>query len=182
MSRPQREHVRRNDGYRNEEERGDQRHRWDLLQWDSLRDGLPAKAANSEPEWNPNHESKNGDRSALRVENGAYVAAGHAKSTEHCEFWAAAARSTQKDAAQGGDRDQPEEHSQDLWKRRFEKRYTPPGDENKPGGWKARSGWLVRVNDLRNEVNHARMVTSDDHDFLVTLKTWLVKGQAENDL
>ena len=72
--------------------------------------------------------------------------------------------------------------TQDLWKRLFEKRYTPPGDENKSGGWKARSDWIARVNDLRNEVSHSRTVAADDHDFLVTLTTWLVKAQSDNDL
>jgi DNA sulfur modification protein DndB len=72
--------------------------------------------------------------------------------------------------------------TQDLWKRLFEKRYTPPGDENKGGGWKARSDWIVNLNELRNEVSHARTVSAEDHDFLVTLTTWLVRGQADNDL
>ncbi|TCC50495.1 DGQHR domain-containing protein [Kribbella pittospori] len=72
--------------------------------------------------------------------------------------------------------------SQDLWKRLFEKQYTRPGDEDKPGGWRARSDWIQRLNDLRNDVMHERTVTSEDHDFLVTLTTWLIKGQADNDL
>jgi len=70
----------------------------------------------------------------------------------------------------------------DLWKRRFEKRYTPPGDENKPGSWKARSVWIVRLNELRNNIAHGRSITAKEHDFLVTLDTWLIKGQADNDL
>lgn len=72
----------------------------------------------------------------------------------------------------------------DLWKRLFEKRYTRPGDETKPGGWKARSNWIAHLNDLRKVVTHAqgRSVTVDEHEFLVTLVTWLVRGQADNDL
>ena len=70
----------------------------------------------------------------------------------------------------------------ELWRLLFEKRYTPPGDENRPGGWKGRSDWIQRLNDLRNDVHHARIVTADDHDFLVTITTWLVRGQADNDL
>jgi DNA sulfur modification protein DndB len=70
----------------------------------------------------------------------------------------------------------------ELWRLLFEKRYTPPGDENKPGGWKGRSDWIQRLNDLRNDVLHSRTVTAEDHDFLVTITTWLVKGQADNDL
>ncbi len=72
--------------------------------------------------------------------------------------------------------------SHELWKELFEKQYTPPGDESKPGGWKARSDWIQRLNDLRNEVSHARSVTAEDHDFLVTLATWLIKNQSDNDL
>lgn len=70
----------------------------------------------------------------------------------------------------------------DLWKRLFEKRYTQPGDENKPGGRKARTDWLQRLNEYRNDISHVRSITEDGHDFLVTITTWLVKGQAENDL
>jgi DNA sulfur modification protein DndB len=72
--------------------------------------------------------------------------------------------------------------TQDLWKRLFEKRYTRPGDEGNSGGWKARTDWILRLNNLRNDVMHERTVTAEDHDFLVTLTTWLIKGQADNDL
>ncbi|WP_198412241.1 DGQHR domain-containing protein [Cryobacterium sp. TMT1-62] len=72
--------------------------------------------------------------------------------------------------------------TQDLWQELFEKRYTPPGDENKAGGRKARTSWIATVSDLRNDVAHQRTVSVDDHDFLTTLHTWLVKGQTDNDL
>lgn len=74
------------------------------------------------------------------------------------------------------------QQNNDLWKRLFEKRYTRPGDENMSGGWKARSDWIRRLNELRNDIAHGRSITADGHDFLVTLSTWLVKGQADNDL
>ncbi|MFI5562044.1 DGQHR domain-containing protein [Amycolatopsis japonica] len=74
------------------------------------------------------------------------------------------------------------QQSSELWKRLFEKRYTRPGDENLPGTWKQRSGWFRQLNELRNDIAHGRSITSDGHDFLVTLSTWLVKGQADNDL
>ena len=70
----------------------------------------------------------------------------------------------------------------DLWKRRFEKQYTMPGDESKPGGWKERTSWIGKLNELRNDVYHGRTVSGESHDFLVTLRTWLVRGQAENEL
>lgn len=72
--------------------------------------------------------------------------------------------------------------TQEVWKKLYEKQYTPPGDENRAGGWRARSDWIQRLNDIRNDVVHARIIKEDDHDFLVTLTTWLVKGQVDNDL
>lgn len=72
--------------------------------------------------------------------------------------------------------------TQDLWRELFEKRYTPPGDEHKSGGWKARTSWIAKVSDLRNDVAHQRTASVDDHDYLVTLHTWLVQGQTDNDL
>ena len=72
--------------------------------------------------------------------------------------------------------------NQELWRELFEKRYTPPGDERKSGGWKARSNWIAKVNELRNDVAHQRTVSVDDHDYLVSLHTWLVRGQTDNDL
>ena len=72
--------------------------------------------------------------------------------------------------------------TQELWQELFEKRYTPPGDENKPGGRKGRTSWIATVNDLRNDVAHQRTISVEDHDFLTTLHSWLVKGQTDNDL
>jgi DNA sulfur modification protein DndB len=72
--------------------------------------------------------------------------------------------------------------TQELWQELFEKRYTPPGDENKSGGWKARTSWIAAVNDLRNDVSHQRTVSVEGHDFLTTLHTWLVRGQTDNEL
>lgn len=69
-----------------------------------------------------------------------------------------------------------------LWIRLFEKRYTRPGDEQKKGGWKARTGWLRELNEIRNNLMHNRGVTSEDHEFLIALVTWLIKDQAENDI
>ncbi|UYM07673.1 DGQHR domain-containing protein [Solicola gregarius] len=70
----------------------------------------------------------------------------------------------------------------ELWRELFEKRYTPPGDEQKSGGWRARSDWVVAASRLRNDVHHQRPISVDDHEFLTTLHTWLVKGQTDNDL
>ena len=70
----------------------------------------------------------------------------------------------------------------DVWTRLFEKRFTRPGDENKSGGWKARSDWLAKLNDIRNDVFHGRSVSEDRYSFLIMLSTWLIKGQEDNDL
>jgi DNA sulfur modification protein DndB len=70
----------------------------------------------------------------------------------------------------------------ELWKRIFEKRFTRPDDENKPGGWKARTDWVEKLNERRNDVAHGRAISAEGHEFLVTLTTWLVKGQADNEL
>jgi DNA sulfur modification protein DndB len=70
----------------------------------------------------------------------------------------------------------------EVWTRLFAKRYTRPGEEDKSGSWKLRTDWFQRLNDLRNDLMHNRSVAEDDHEFLVALRTWLVLGQAENDL
>ena len=72
--------------------------------------------------------------------------------------------------------------TQDIWKRLFEKRYTRPGDENRPGGWRARLGWLQELSDIRNDVFHGRSVSEERHSFLVMLTAWLINGQEDNDL
>jgi DNA sulfur modification protein DndB len=67
------------------------------------------------------------------------------------------------------------QQNNDLWTRRFAKRYTRPGDEHKPGGWKAKTDWLHRLNEVRNDSHHNRPVSAEDHEFLVELKTWLLE-------
>ena len=70
----------------------------------------------------------------------------------------------------------------DLWKRRFEKRYTKPGDEEKAGGWKKRVGWLVEMNRIRNENDHSYSVKESEYEFLLELKAWLVEKVVDNNL
>lgn len=69
-----------------------------------------------------------------------------------------------------------------LWVEAFRKRYTKPGEESKPGGWKAAANWIQQLNEVRNDLVHGRSVTPDSHEFLVTLTTWLVRDQADNEL
>lgn len=71
-------------------------------------------------------------------------------------------------------------HYQDIlqddharWMELFEQRYTRPEDENKKGGWKARTSWISELNRIRNDVAHSYAVSQEDYDFLVSLKTWL---------
>lgn len=73
-------------------------------------------------------------------------------------------------------------HNHAVWQELFEKRYTRPGEEEKPGGWKARANWMGELNGIRNKIDHIDTVTEDEYEFLVSLTTWLVQGQAENDL
>lgn len=70
----------------------------------------------------------------------------------------------------------------DLWTKRFAKRYTKPGEENKPGSWKGRSSWMVELNSIRNDVNHGRPVSDDAYALLVDLRSWLTLGDVDNDL
>jgi DNA sulfur modification protein DndB len=69
-----------------------------------------------------------------------------------------------------------------LWTKRFEKRYTKPGEESKPGGWKKRSSWMTDLNDIRNDVVHARGINEDQFAFLVELESWLLRDEIDNDL
>jgi DNA sulfur modification protein DndB len=72
--------------------------------------------------------------------------------------------------------------NQDLWNRRFAKRYTKPGDENKSGSWKGRSSWMVELNEIRNDVNHGRPISEDAYALLIDLRSWLLLGEVDNDL
>ena len=70
----------------------------------------------------------------------------------------------------------------ELWTKRFEKRYTKPGEENKSGGWKARSSWMTDLNDIRNDVNHGRPISEEAFALLVDLRSWLLLDDVDNDL
>lgn len=69
-----------------------------------------------------------------------------------------------------------------LWVKRFEKRYTKPGEEDKKGGWKARTSWMTDLNEIRNSVNHARGITEEEFAFLVELRSWLIRNEVDNEL
>ncbi|MCH6230169.1 DGQHR domain-containing protein [Microbacterium sp. CFH 31415] len=57
-----------------------------------------------------------------------------------------------------------------LWNEIYDADYTLPSDEKKTS-WKDKSGWLVRLNDIRNKVSHNGTVTEDEYDFLHVLNS-----------
>ncbi|HEV2975949.1 MAG TPA: hypothetical protein VGX69_13300 [Solirubrobacteraceae bacterium] len=69
-----------------------------------------------------------------------------------------------------------------LWRKRFEKQYTKPGYEEKTGGWKACSSWIVDLNEIRNDVNHSRGISEDAYAVLIDLRSWLLLGEIDNEL
>ena len=73
-------------------------------------------------------------------------------------------------------------HSHPIWQKRFEKRFTRPGDEQLPGTWKNRLAWIKQLNETRNRVFHAQGIGEDDQAFLIELRDWLLRGEIENDL
>ncbi len=70
----------------------------------------------------------------------------------------------------------------DVWQRRFEKRYTKPGDEHLSGTWKKKLGWIDNLNDIRNDVSHVRGISDENYGFLTELKAWLLLDEIDNDL
>jgi DNA sulfur modification protein DndB len=70
----------------------------------------------------------------------------------------------------------------ELWIKRFEKQYTKPGYEEKTGGWKARSSWIVDLNEIRNDVNHSRGISEEAFALLIDLRSWLLLGEIDNEL
>ncbi len=72
--------------------------------------------------------------------------------------------------------------SHELWKKRFEKRYTKPGEEAKTGGWKGRSSWIGELNEIRNDVSHSRGINEEAFALLIELRSWLLQGEIDNDL
>ncbi|MBC1885772.1 DGQHR domain-containing protein [Listeria seeligeri] len=63
------------------------------------------------------------------------------------------------------------------WRDLFEKSYTKPGEEKISGGKNAKTQWLQKLNDIRNTIVHDYSVTVEDHDFLLTIKQWLLQDK-----
>lgn len=70
----------------------------------------------------------------------------------------------------------------ELWQELYAKRYTRPGEENKSGKWTEKISWLQKLNRIRNLVAHNDTISEEDYEFLGELTSWLIKGQAENEL
>lgn len=60
-----------------------------------------------------------------------------------------------------------------TWQDLFEPRYTRPGDEAKPGGWKTKSGWMSELIRIRNENAHTYSVKESEYNYLVAVHSWL---------
>jgi len=60
------------------------------------------------------------------------------------------------------------------WSEIFDKHYTRPGEESISGGKEAKTGWMVKLNVIRNKNFHTYSITKDEFEFLTELKQWLL--------
>ena len=60
------------------------------------------------------------------------------------------------------------------WQELFQSQYTRPLDEGAPGGWKDKTNWMAKLNEIRNEVDHNYAVTEDQYEYLVDIHSWLM--------
>lgn len=60
-----------------------------------------------------------------------------------------------------------------IWEEIFAEQYTRPGEERKPGGWRAKTDWMTQLNRIRNENAHTYSVKESEYNFLVAVHTWL---------
>lgn len=68
------------------------------------------------------------------------------------------------------------------WSEIFEKNYTKPGEEKISGGKDAKTGWMQKLERIRNENFHSYSVKEDEYDFLCELYEWLIQKKTENEL
>lgn len=61
-----------------------------------------------------------------------------------------------------------------LWQEMYQSQYTRPEDEGAPGGWKEKANWMVKLNAIRNEVDHNYAVTEEQYEYLVAIHSWLL--------
>lgn len=68
------------------------------------------------------------------------------------------------------------------WSEIFEKHYTKPGEEKLRGGKEAKTGWMQKLERIRNQNVHSYSVKEDEYGFLCELHEWLVEKKVENEL
>lgn len=68
------------------------------------------------------------------------------------------------------------------WSEIFEKHYTKPGEEKLRGGKDAKTGWMQKLERIRNENFHLYSVKEDEYGFLCELNEWLIEEKVENEL
>lgn len=68
------------------------------------------------------------------------------------------------------------------WSEIFEKYYTKPGEESLRGGKDAKTGWMQKLEHIRNQNFHSYSVKEDEYEFLCELNEWLIEKRVENEL
>lgn len=68
------------------------------------------------------------------------------------------------------------------WSEIFEKHYTKPGEEKLRGGKDAKTGWMQKLERIRNQNFHSYSVKQDEYGFLCELNEWLIEKKVENEL
>jgi len=68
------------------------------------------------------------------------------------------------------------------WSELFEKHYTKPGEEKIRGGKDAKTGWMQKLESIRNQNFHSYSVKADEYNFLCELNEWLIEKKVENEL
>jgi len=68
------------------------------------------------------------------------------------------------------------------WSEIFEKQYTKPGEEKISGGKEAKTGWMQKLERIRNENFHSYSVKEEEFQFLKELHDWLIIKRIESDI
>ena len=68
------------------------------------------------------------------------------------------------------------------WSELFEKHYTKPREEKIRGGKDAKTGWMQKLERIRNQNFHSYSVKADEYEFLCELNEWLIEKKIENEL
>lgn len=65
----------------------------------------------------------------------------------------------------------------EQWTELFIEQYTRPEEIDLPGGWKSKTSWMTRLNEIRNKIAHDHVVKEGEYEFLTELHGWLIEGQ-----